>query len=128
MSRIQIAKDDIVTFDMHDGRVNHENLMFALAMIQPEITIRSHGSVGLDETLDWFIDLQFQKNASLAENPLVGMLGQHGLTLHNTGTLAEWQWKPEGVSSSTFNTLMGIWKNWRDRRDDPKRPQPTPRR
>jgi hypothetical protein len=127
-SSIQIAKDDVVAFDMHDGRVNHENLMFALAMIQPEITIRSHGSVGLDETLDWFIDLQFQKNTALADNPLVGLLGQRGLTLHNTGTLGEWQWKPEGISSATFNTLMGIWKNWRDRGDEPASPNSLPGR
>ena len=127
-SSIQIAKDDVVAFDMHDGRVNHENLVFALAMLQPEIAIRSHGSVGLDETLDWFIDFQFQKNASLADNTLVGLLGQRGLTLHNTGTLAEWQWKPEGISSATFNTLLGIWKSWRDRRDEPARPNPLPGR
>ncbi len=110
---IQIAKDDVVTFDMHDGRVNHENLLFALAMLQPELMVRSHGSVGLDETLDWYIDLQFQKNAALADNPLTNLLGQRTLTLHNTGTLTDWQWKPEGVSSATFDALIRILKNWR---------------
>ncbi len=98
---------------MHDGRVNHENLLFALAMLQPELMVRSHGSVGLDETLDWYIDLQFQKNAALADNPLTNFLGQRTLTLHNTGTLTDWQWKPEGVSSATFNALIRVLKNWR---------------
>jgi hypothetical protein len=127
-SAIQIAKDDVVTFDMHDGRVNHENLTFELAMLQPQIVVRSHGSVGLDESLDWLIDFQFQKNTALADNPLVVLLGQHGLTLHNTGTLSQWQWQPEGISSATFNTVVGLWKTWRENSNEPARPKSTPRK
>lgn len=43
----QLARESVIPFRMVDGRVYHQNV----AMIFPEVTIRTSGSVGLDQTL-----------------------------------------------------------------------------
>ncbi len=75
---LQIAKDDVVAFDMHDGRVYHDNLTFRIAAMQMELLVHSHGSVGLDETLDWFVELEFPglQNADLSDRPIMKLLSQ----------------------------------------------------
>jgi hypothetical protein len=85
-SAVRLAKDDVVTFSMHDGRVHHEGLAFGLADVEPEMLIRSHGSVGLDQTLDWFVQLP-ALGGRLPEGPLREALSQAPITLHITGTL-----------------------------------------
>jgi hypothetical protein len=87
---LQIAKDDVVSFNMHDGRVYHENLTFRLLAQPIELLVHSHGSVGLDETLDWFVEFQFPglEGADLTGHPFMKLLSQKP-ALHITGTLSQ---------------------------------------
>ncbi len=82
---LEIAKDDVVPFQLRNGRVYHENLAFSLSALQDKPTIRSHGSVGLDETLDLYLDISSLGAALPAESILRGVLSQ--VTLHFVGTL-----------------------------------------
>ncbi len=108
---LQIAKDDVVAFDMHDGRVYHDNLTFRLAAMQVELLVHSHGSVGLDETLDWFVELEFPglQNADLSDRPIMKLLSQKP-TLHIVGTLSQPQWKPDGLASQAVQAGIGLLK------------------
>ena len=101
---VEIAKDDAVIFSMHDGRVYHENLAFSLAGIQAI----SHGSVGLDESLDWLVEVQIPALDAVdaAQHPILKVLGQQRPTLHFTGTLEKYDWSVEGMSLATFRTLL----------------------
>ena len=82
---LQIAKDDVVAFNMHDGRVYHENLTFRLAAMQVELLVHSHGSVGLDESLDWFVEFQFPglEAADLTGHPFMKLLSQQPAAAHH---------------------------------------------
>src|SRR5262249_18593218 len=91
---VEIAKNDAVMFSMHDARVYHENLAFSLAGIQAT----SHGSVGLDESLDWFVEVQIPA--------LESAIGQQRPTLHFTGPLKKYDWSIEGMSLTSFRTLL----------------------
>ncbi len=44
----RLRRESAVAFQMKNGRVYHDNL----ELIFPDLTIRTHGSVGLDQTLD----------------------------------------------------------------------------
>jgi hypothetical protein len=101
---VEIAKDDAVMFSMHDGRVYHENLAFSLAGIQAV----SHGSVGLDESLDWFVEVQIPalEAVDAAQHPILSALGQQRPTLHFTGTLEKYDWSVEGMSLVSFRILL----------------------
>lgn len=103
---VEIAKDDAVTFSMHDGRVYHENLAFSLAGIQAI----SHGSVGLDESLDWFVEVQIPalEAVDAAAHPFLKALGQQRPTLHFTGTLEKYEWNVEGMPPANFRTLLDL--------------------
>jgi translocation and assembly module TamB len=102
---LQIAKDDEVSFHMHDGRVYHENLTFRLAALQVQMLIHSHGSVGLDESLDWFIEFQFPglDGVDLAGHPFMKLLSQKP-TLHIIGTLSQPKLSPEGLALQALQT------------------------
>jgi hypothetical protein len=124
---MQIAKDDVVAFNMHDGRVYHENLTFRLAAAQIELVVHSHGSVGIDETLDWFIELEFPKleGSDLTGHPLMKLLSQKP-TLHITGTLSQPQWKPDGLATQVLQTgAQLLQQRLEQKRQQSQQGQPT---
>ncbi len=84
---LQLSKDDDVAFNMHDGRVYHENLIFSLPVLEQSLSIRSHGSVGLDETLDLSVELTLPDGADLTAHPGLTLLRQTHPTIHVGGTL-----------------------------------------
>jgi|GEM_PF-4467497 len=47
-SRVRLVRDSVVEFEMIDGRVHHRGLEFQMGASR----VRTHGSVGLDETFD----------------------------------------------------------------------------
>jgi hypothetical protein len=55
--KVRLAKDDEVRFQVRDGRLHHGGLRIGFPDIDPELVLTSRGSVGLDETLDLFVDL-----------------------------------------------------------------------
>jgi hypothetical protein len=100
---VQIARDDEVAFNMHDGRVYHENLTLRLSALPAEVMLHSHGSVGLDETLDWFLEFQFPglENADLTGRPLLKLLSAKP-TVHVVGTLSQPKLGPEGLTAQVL--------------------------
>jgi hypothetical protein len=123
---VEIAKDDVVIFSMHDGRVYHENLSFALAGIQAI----SHGSVGLDESLDWFVEVQIPalEAVDAAAHPFLSALGQPRPTLHFTGTLEKYTWNLEGISPANFQPLLDLLRGRSEGRGQGTRPRLLPGR
>ncbi len=89
----RVAQDDTVPFHLHDGRVDHDNLVFGgLPQSQSDFVVRAHGSVGLDQTLDWYLDFPSSAAAALpsgegsGKSAIRALLNQ--LELHITGTLS----------------------------------------
>ncbi len=119
---MQIAKDDVVAFHLHDGRVFHENLNFSLTALKDKPTIRSHGSVGLDETLDLDIDISALATGLPADSFLHSLLSQ--ATLHVVGTLSSPKLAAPGLKQLTD------WFQQRrsEKRDDSSRPGLLPGR
>jgi hypothetical protein len=54
---VHLAKDAEVHFKVRDGRLYHEGLRIGLPDIDPSLQIASRGSVGLDKTLDLYVEL-----------------------------------------------------------------------
>ena len=54
---VRLAEDAEIHFQVRDGRLHHEGLRIGFPDIDPELQITSHGSVGLDKTLDLFVEL-----------------------------------------------------------------------
>jgi hypothetical protein len=54
---IRLVADAEVPFRVRDGRLHHEGLRIGFPDIDPALVVRSRGSVGLDETLDLFLEL-----------------------------------------------------------------------
>jgi hypothetical protein len=52
-----LVQEDEIRFHVRDGRLHHEKIRIGLPDIDPELQITSRGSVGLDKTLDLFMEL-----------------------------------------------------------------------
>jgi hypothetical protein len=53
----RLVQDSEIRFYVRDGRLHHEGLRFGLPDIDPELVVTSRGSVGLDKTLDLYVEL-----------------------------------------------------------------------
>jgi hypothetical protein len=84
---LKVAQDDTVTFWIEKGRVHHKDFAFGLIDLQPDRLIRTHGSVGFDQTLDVVIDMPVIGSAYLPEGDLRDALMKKNLTIEVTGTL-----------------------------------------
>ena len=123
---VEIAKEDVVPFSMHSGRVYHENLAFSLAGIQAT----SHGSVGLDESLDWFVEVEVPalEAVDATQHPILKALSQQRPTLHFTGRLQKYQWSLEGMSLASFRALIDVLRGRGQGYDPPARSKLLPGR
>ena len=54
---VRLAEDAEIRFQVRDGRLHHEGLRIGFPDIDPELQLTSRGSVGLDKTLDLFVEL-----------------------------------------------------------------------
>ena len=54
---VNLAQDAEIRFQVRDGRMHHEGLRIGLPDIDPQLHVTSRGSVGLDKTLDLFVEL-----------------------------------------------------------------------
>jgi hypothetical protein len=64
---VRLAQDDEIRFQVRDGRLYHEGLRVGFPDIDPQLQLASRGSVGLDKTLDLFVELPRLDKAQRAE-------------------------------------------------------------
>jgi hypothetical protein len=68
---VRVVEDAEIRFQVRDGRVFHEGVRFGLPEIDPELVVTSHGSVGLDETLDLNLELpRLRKEKRQSDGPI----------------------------------------------------------
>jgi hypothetical protein len=89
---------------MHDGRVYHEGLAVGLPEVRSDLVIKSHGSVGLDESLDLTVDIPLPTDL-LGTGPLLKALSKQTLTLHIGGTLSHPKLEHNTEDGQTANLL-----------------------
>ncbi|MBN1394577.1 MAG: hypothetical protein JW959_06110 [Pirellulales bacterium] len=84
-SPARLRQESVVAFQMKNGRVHHDNL----ELIFPDLTIRTHGSVGLDKTLDLVAEMPVPPKW-LAGNPIAAKaLANQVVRIPLKGTLAK---------------------------------------
>ena len=91
-------RDQQVNFRVVDGRVYHQNMEFQVG----DVTLRSQGSVGLDETISLTLQVPIQ-DAWIAKEPLLAGLKGQSLQVPVTGTLTRPQMDQRAISSLTHN-------------------------
>jgi hypothetical protein len=85
-SRVRIADESRVRFELRDRRVYHEGLAFGLPEIAPSLMFRTSGTVGLDRTLDLRVDVPLAFDVAF-NGPVAQRLAGKTLKLAVTGTL-----------------------------------------
>ena len=85
---VRLAKDAEIHFQVRDGRLHHEGLRIGLPDIDPELHLTSRGSVGLDKTLDLFVELPrldpaLRKEKGPAKCRITGTLNNPQITVED---------------------------------------------
>jgi hypothetical protein len=94
-SPAQLSRESVIPFRMADGRVYHQNL----ELVFPDVTIRTQGSVGLDQTLAITAEMPVPKKW-IGNNPLGAALKDQTIRVPIGGTLT----KP-AIDRSTLDRL-----------------------
>ena len=87
-------RDQQVNFRAVEGRVHHQNMEFQVG----DVTLRSQGSVGFDETLSLTLHVPIQ-DAWIAKEPLLAGLKGQSLQVPVSGTLTRPQLDQRAVAS-----------------------------
>jgi hypothetical protein len=85
---VRLAQDAEIRFHVRDGRLYHEGLRIGFPDIDPELQLTSRGSVGLDQTLDLFVELpRLDKALRKAKGPakcrITGTIGNPKVTVED---------------------------------------------
>jgi len=132
-----VADNTEVAFHLHGGRVYHDGLTFLFPEVSSDLVWKTHGSVGLDETLDLTIDIQVPKVAE-SESPLLARLTAKPIQIRLGGTVDHPQFQMpedggwlndaalmvlgEGLSGDgqpLSDTMRSLLEQMRQRRDEP---------
>ena len=62
---IRLVADAEIPFQVRNGRVHHEGMRVGFPDIDPQLVVSTRGSIGVDETLDVFVELPRNKSTSL---------------------------------------------------------------
>jgi hypothetical protein len=95
-------RDQQVNFRVIEGRVHHQNLEFQVN----DITLRSQGSVGFDQTVQLTLHVPIQDSWIAKEPLLAGFKGQ-SLQIPVSGTLTHPQLDQRAIASLSQQLLQG---------------------
>lgn len=96
------VQDQQVAFRVVDGRVYHKDMQFQVG----DVTLRSEGSVGFDETVAIMLHVPIQDKWVEGQAMLVGLKGQ-SLTIPISGTLRQPRMDQSAVSGLSRQLLQG---------------------
>ncbi len=94
-------RDQQVNFRVVEGRVHHQNLEFQVG----DVTLRSQGSVGLDETLALTLHIPIQ-DSWISKDPLLAGLKGQSLQVPVSGTLSRPKLDQRAVASLSGQLLQ----------------------
>jgi hypothetical protein len=95
-------RDQQVNFRVLDGRVHHQNMEFQIG----DVTMRSQGSVGFDETVSLTLQVPIQDRWIANQPFLAGLKGQ-SLQVPIGGTLTRPQMDQRAIASLSQQLLQG---------------------
>ncbi len=104
---VLLADNSVIEFQLQDGQVSHSGLEFGLPELSPDLVIHSHGTVGLDKSLDLMVEVPLPLNL-LGDGPIATALGKQTLYLPVRGTLDQPEVKLEGDGQLVSNLLSGM--------------------
>jgi hypothetical protein len=106
---IRLVEESEIHFQVRDGRLHHEGQRIGFPEIDPELMISSRGSIGIDETLDLYLEMPRLRKAKRDKGPI---------QCHVTGTLHEpkidFQNAPLFVRSGMAQCVMRVY-TWASR-------------
>lgn len=129
---VRLADHSTVRFTMADGRVHHRELEFGVR----NLTVRTSGSVGLDQSLDLVAEVPLPAGR-LGNTRLPDFLTGQAIKLPIRGTLSQPEIDPLALGTSNAPLLLETLEEWLRQRPpgeegplerllDPNRPRETP--
>jgi hypothetical protein len=111
---VRLAQNDKIRFQVRDGRLYHEGLRIGFPDIDPELQLTSRGSVGLDKTLDLFIELpRLDRDQRKVKGPakcrITGTIGNPKVTVEDASlVLRQHDRKEPIIAADAINLTMQV--------------------
>ena len=105
-SLVSIQPESVILFRMTGGRIYHQGL----ALQFPEVTMRTYGSVGLDDSLKLMVETSIPL-AWLPSNAVTDAIRQRKMQIPLGGTLKAPQLDRAELARSSLNSSV-IWARW----------------
>jgi hypothetical protein len=91
---IRLVEDSEIHFQVRDGRLHHDGQRIGFPEIDPELVISSRGSIGIDETLDLYLEMPRLRKAVRDNGPLechvTGTIREPKISLQNAPLVVRW--------------------------------------
>jgi hypothetical protein len=111
---VRLAQNDKIRFHLRDGRLYHEGLRIGFPDIDPELQLTSRGSVGMDKTLDLFVELpRLDKDLRKEKGPskcrITGTIGNPKITVEDASlVLRQHDRKEPIIAADGINLTMQV--------------------
>jgi hypothetical protein len=111
---VRLAQHAEIRFQVRDGRLHHEGLRLGFPDIDPELQLTSRGSVGLDQTLDLFVDLPrldkaLRQEKGPAKCRITGTIGNPKVSVEDGSlVLRQHQRKEPIIAADGINLSMQV--------------------
>jgi hypothetical protein len=118
---VRLAQDTEIRFHVRDGRLHHEGLRIGFPDIDPGLVVSSHGSVGLDKTVDLFVELPrldkaLRKEKGPARCRITGPIGNPKVTVEDGSlVLRQHDRKEPIIAADGINLTMQVERAAADR-------------
>jgi hypothetical protein len=91
---IRLVEESEIHFQMRDGRVHHDGQRIGFPEIDPDLVISSSGSIGIDETLDLYLEMPRLLKHKRDQGPLrchvTGTIHEPKITLQDPPLVVRW--------------------------------------
>jgi hypothetical protein len=111
---VRLAQNDKIRFQLRDGRLYHEGLCIGFPDVDPRLQLTSRGSVGLDKTLDLFVELpRLDKDLRKEKGPcqcrITGTIGNPKITVEDASlVLRQHDRKEPIIAADGINLNMQV--------------------
>jgi hypothetical protein len=100
-SVVRLAQNSEIRFHVRDGRLHHEGLRIGFPDIDPELQLTSRGFVGLDKTLDLFVELPRLDEALRKKGPakchITGTIGNPRISVEDASLVLRQDHRKEPI-------------------------------
>jgi hypothetical protein len=109
---IRLVEESEIHFQVRDGRLHHDGQRIGFPEIDPELVISSRGSIGIDDTLDLYLEMPRLRKEKRDKGPLhchvTGTIRDPKITIQDAPLVVRW-----GMAACSMRVYAWAFRTFR---------------